>query len=569
MLGVYRVGMEERAQRPLAPARMLNEWTYCPRLAILEWVHGEFAHNAYTLDGARRHRRVDRAGPPLASNEVGSAGMDGWRTSALYLEAPAEGLVARLDVVESAGGELWPVDTKRGRVPDVPGGAYEPEQVQLCAQGLVLRAHGYRCERGYLYFVESRRRVEVRFDATLIARTRQLVVELRRTADGGELPQPLEDSPKCVGCSLAGICLPDETRFLRESGEPGPPIRRGSLRQLLAPVSEARPLYVTDSSARVGVRKGLFRVTLPGGEKVAEVRVRETSQIAIFGRAQVSTQALRRAMDADIPVCFFTFGGYFAGLALGHSHKNALLRCAQHEVARGHRALEVARELVRSKIRNQRTLLRRNSDSVPPAALKELRRLAAAARSAASSATLLGLEGAAAALYFRHFHRMFKGDAALAFEPTTRNRRPPRDPVNALLSFVYSLLTRDCAVAARATGLDPYVGLYHRPRYGKPALALDLMEEMRPLVGDSVVLTAVNNVEVRPSSFVMRATGCNLTSSGRRAVLRAYERRLAQEIRHPLFGYATTWRRMLTIQARVLGRFLLGEIPRYVPAETR
>jgi CRISPR-associated protein Cas1 len=274
-------------------------------------------------------------------------------------------------------------------------------------------------------------------------------------------------------------------------------------------------------------------------------------------------------MDAGIPVCFFTFGGYFIGLAQGHAHKNVVLRQAQFGVAAdAARALAVAREIVRSKIRNQRVMLRRNHPGIDKGALRELSRLANAARGAADDGVLLGLEGAAAAVYFRHFSGMLKG-GGLDFELAGRNRRPPRDPVNALLSYVYSLLCKDATATALAVGLDPYLGMYHRPRYGKPALALDLMEELRPLVGDSVVATVINNGEVRPASFVTRADGCNLTPAGRAAVLGAYERRLGQEIRHPLFGYRASWRRVMEIQARLLGRHLLGEIPRYVPMETR
>jgi len=159
--------------------------------------------------------------------------------------------------------------------------------------------------------------------------------------------------------------------------------------------------------------------------------------------------------------------------------------------------------------------------------------------------------------------------AKFAFVVTNRNRRPPRDPINALLSFTYGLLTRECAAIAQAAGFDPHMGFYHRPRYGKPALALDLMEEVRPLIADSVVLSVVNQGEVKPSDFVTRADGCNMTDGGRRSVLRAYERRLEQEIVHPIFGYKVSWRRVLDIQARLLGRHLLGEIPKYIPIETR
>jgi CRISPR-associated protein Cas1 len=138
-----------------------------------------------------------------------------------------------------------------------------------------------------------------------------------------------------------------------------------------------------------------------------------------------------------------------------------------------------------------------------------------------------------------------------------------------LLSYLYGLLAKDLTVTAYAIGFDPYLGFYHRPRFGRPALALDLAEEFRPIVADSVALNLINNGEIAPSDFVVRAGGVALTSSGRRRVLVAYERRLDHEIKHPTFGYRISYRRVLEVQARVLAAAVLGEIPEYVPFTTR
>ena len=163
---------------------------------------------------------------------------------------------------------------------------------------------------------------------------------------------------------------------------------------------------------------------------------------------------------------------------------------------------------------------------------------------------------------------MFKpqaGESEPQFDFHGRNRRPPRDPVNALLSFLYAMLMKDMLVTLIGVGFDPYLGFYHQPKYGRPALALDLMEEFRPLVGDSVVISLINNGEIRPGDFVARAGAVALTDSGRRRVLEAYERRLDTLVTHPLFGYQLSYRRVFEVQARLLARFLLGEIG-YYPA---
>ena len=211
-------------------------------------------------------------------------------------------------------------------------------------------------------------------------------------------------------------------------------------------------------------------------------------------------------------------------------------------------------------------LLRRNHPEPPEAALREIKRLAASALTADSLQTLLGIEGAAARVYFAHFGSMLRARAQ-SFDFHTRNRRPPRDPVNAVLSFLYSMLIRQAMVSTLAIGFDPYLGFYHQPKYGRPALALDMAEEFRPVIADSAVLTLFNNAELKETDFIHRAGSVALTRNGRKAVIKAFERRLDTLIRHPLFKYSISYRRVMEVQARLLGRFLLGELKQY-PAFT-
>jgi CRISPR-associated protein Cas1 len=249
--------------------------------------------------------------------------------------------------------------------------------------------------------------------------------------------------------------------------------------------------------------------------------------------------------------------------------KNVAVRMRQHRAATlGSPHLAAA--FVAGKIRNSRTLLRRHGGASIDRTLTQLADLAKAAETERSLESLLGIEGTAARLYFSRFGVLLKsalGDTEFAFEE--RNRRPPRDPVNALLSFIYALLVKDVTAAALAAGLDPYVGVYHRPGFGRPALALDLAEEFRPLVGDSTVMTAINNGEISASDFVVRAGGTALTERGRRKAIAAYERRMNTELRHPLFRYRASYRRMLEIQARLLAAVLIGDVPSYRPLTTR
>jgi len=426
-----------------------------------------------------------------------------------------------------------------------------------------LREHGYRCDFGVLWFAESRQRVVVAFDATLVARTQELIAELRQVALSSEPPPPLVDSPKCPRCSLVGICLPDEVNTLAERSVAPP-------RRLIPRDDAPKPLYVTEQGAHVTKDKGRIEVTKKG-ERLVSVRTIDVSQLCIYGNVQVSTQLLRELFGREVPVCWFSHGGWFSGLAEGLPGRNVELRRRQAIVA-GRGGLDIARRIVNSKILNSRTLLRRNSRERSDRLLDQLKRLADQALETSSVASLLGIEGVAARLYFGSFATMLREDKRLPGGPFTfegRNRRPPTDPVNCMLGYVYGLLTKELTTTAYAVGFDPYQGFYHRPRFGRPALALDLAEEFRPLVAESVVVNLVNNGEVTSGDFLVRAGGVALTQSGRKAVLAGYERRMAAELRHPQFGYRASYRRILEVQCRLLAAHLLGEIPAYVPVTTR
>ena len=556
----------------LIPARMLNEFSYCPRLCYLEWVQGEWADNLETHEGTFGHRRVDKPSakevpePDGEERDVPEAKEEPEtvHTRSLMLSAPEEGLVAKMDLVDISAGEAIPVDYKRGHVPDVEGGAWEPERVQLCAQGLILRENGYACEGGILYFIGSRRRVSIPFDDALVARTRELLAGMREMGVSGVMPAPLDDSPKCPRCSLVGICLPDETTMLREgTGDD----ESGRVRKLLPARQDALPLYVQEQGAWLGKSGDELTVKLKG-ELLTKVRLIDTSQVSLLGNVQMSAQALREITSRGIPVCHFSYGGWFHGMTVGMTHKNVELRIRQYATAADEVAtLPLARSFVVGKIKNCRTLLRRHMKEDPDRLLPSLAEHVQKVEAADAIGTLLGIEGMAAKLYFAGLASLFKADEQFNFE--NRNRRPPRDPVNALLSFVYALLVKELTVALVSAGFDPMLGFYHQPRYGRPSLALDLAEEFRPLIGDSVVLTLINNGEVSPKDFIRRAGGIALTQAGRKAVIAGFERRMDTLVTHPIFKYRISYRRVLEVQARLLARVLLGEVNLYPSFCTR
>ncbi len=564
--------MSASADVPLIPARMLNEFVYCPRLAILEWVDGEFAHSADTAEGVLRHSAVDKPGHRVRLRQRAPEEEEGEleRPAALVkqlrsveLSDAQLGLIAKIDVLEIEGDRACPVDTKKGKRPHIDRGAYEPERVQVCAQGLLLRAHGYRSDSGFIYYAASNERVEIPFDEELVALTLAKVAELRAAAAADMLPPPLVDSPKCVRCSLAPICLPDETRFLRE---PSPPPR-----QLVPAADHLFPLYVQQPGTTVRKDGDLLQV-FDKDEKLGEMRTREISQLVLMGRVSATEPVYRELLNQGKPILHLSAGGWLYGVTDGLPHANVRLRQQQFRAADDPaKCLAISRRIVAAKLANQRTFLRRNGgDGIPEESLNAIRNSAEAALRATSIDEARGHEGYGGRVYFTHFAAVLRASAFRdRFDLEGRNRRPPRDPVNALLSFAYSMLSREWVTTCRAVGFDPYLGFFHAPRYNRPSLALDLMEAFRPLCADSTVVRAINNGEVGASDFVERLGAVNLTESGRRAFLRSFEQRLSQEITHPVFGYRLSYRRVFEVEARLLARHLLGEIPVYEPMTTR
>lgn len=563
------------------PARMINEFSYCPRLFYLEYVQQEWDHSSDTLEGKFVHRRVDsQSGTAPAADQVDETVRIHARS--IDVGSDALGAIARIDLLEGENGWVTPVDYKRGAAPDTPERAWEPERVQLCLQGLLLRENGYNCDEGVIYYAKSQERVRVVFSNELIARTIDLLNEARRTAESGQIPPPLVDSPKCPRCSLVGICLPDEVNLLGPSQltlpleEPpeGGTTERGTtkaIRNLIPSRDDKLALYVQGQGHNVGLKGDLLEIR-DKREVVAKARLMQVSQLSLFGNVQLSAQALRELVSREATILHLSYGGWLSAVTTSPPHKNIELRRRQFRAADDQNlCLYLARAFVSGKVRNSRTLLRRNARELGDNVIHRLAEWRHRAEKAGSLGELLGLEGGAARDYFANFTRMLKvsDDKCATFDFTSRNRRPPRDPVNALLSFMYSMLAKDMVVTLIGTGLDPYLGFYHQPRYGRPALALDLIEEFRPLVADSVVIGLINNGEIRASDFISRAGSVALKPDGRKRVLEAYERRLDTEVTHPLFGYSISYRRIFEVQARLLGRFLMGEIAGYAPFCTR
>lgn len=553
-------GDGEWAELPeLLPARMLNEYVYCPRLFYLEWVDDRWSDSADTEDGRFAHRAVDKPTGQLPDPEV--AGWAGQARS-IRLEDRELGVLAVIDRVEFSDGTVMPLEVKKGH-PTPEGLPWPADRIQVLIHVVLLRRKGFHVPAATLYYAETNQRVAVEIGEDVEDEVRQLAAEARRTAGQLLPPLPLVSSPKCPRCSLVGLCLPDETNALLDRSALPP-------RRIVPRDPSQRPMYVTEQGAFVGVSGGRVVVKLDG-QKVADVRLLDISHLAVYGRVQISADALDRLWTHGAPVLWFSFNGWLRGWAQGEPARYVELRRRQ-VVTHAQGGLGMARKMIEGKISNQRVLLRRNSRSEVAATVEQMGRLRDQARSALSAGELLGIEGTAARLYFAQFTSMItpKQESFIEhFDVNGRTRRPPTDPINVVLSYCYGLLVKDLVAVCLAVGLDPFIGVLHRPRFGRPSLALDLAEEFRPLVADSVVLQVINNGEVDGNDFFASSRGVTLTPNGRKQVIRAYERRLEVEITHPVFGYKISYRRVMDVQARLVAAVMIGEIPEYTAMVTR
>ena len=544
----------------LWPVRNVAEYAYCPRLFYYMEVEGIHVPSADTEQGHRVHRRADAPSAAAAQN-----GDDPDRPAvlrSLTLTSKQLRLTATLDLAEITGSTATPIEYRKGRPHHLIGaagsdGGVEPwptDRIQIGLQALLLEDAGYAVQHAILYYAAEKRRVMVNFDDALRAEALDCLAAAQ-TCAGGPRPLPLVNDPRCPRCSLHSICLPDEINAQRAKHSELP-------RKMWPPRDDGIHLVAQSNGTRIGVRGAALQITEANGAKGRDIPLASVESLSLLGPVQLSTQALHTLADRGIPVAFLSAAGRMVTVMDPLDSVSAETR--RNQVRRFDDAaacLDLSRALVAAKIRNQRTLLMRNHQSLPPLVADQLAEQAAAAEAAGTIEAARGHEGQAAALYFAHFAGMVKGELAGEFDQNGRQRRPPPDPVNGCLSMAYSMLTHECVAALRTARLEPSIGAFHVSRPGRPALALDLMEPFRPLIADSLTISAFNRGELREGHFLRTAAGCLFTDAGRKSFFGAYGRRMSEEVTHPVFGYKLSYRRMLILHARMIAAWINGEVP--------
>lgn len=507
------------------PISLVLQWVYCPRRAWLE-AAGERTDTYQMQVGYNSHRGVD----DRKTERKGEI-------RALEVSSEELGLSGKLDSVVEVEDGLEIIEYKSTPVKRRPE-VTDAMRIQLALQKTCLEESGRRVSGTAVFFTSHHRQIAVELGQDDFDAARNAVAQVRKVLAADSAPPPLEDDFRCDRCSHAGVCLPEERKLQPVS------------RRIRVSDPDGQVVHLANPGAYAKVRQGQMIVT-KGDETLAKIPLETIQALEIHGNVNVSGGLMRELLWRNVSILWCTGSGKLTGWAVSSYGPNGKTRVDQH-VASYEGRLDLAREFISSKIANQATQLRRSG--VDKEVVAQLRRIQAQVGSAERWQDVLGYEGDAASIYFENWPSLLKEPQRDSWEWSGRSGRPAKNALNAMLNYVYSLLLADAVRAIIACGLDPHAGFLHSSGRNKPALALDLMEEFRAPVADSVVQTVVNNGEVKPSQFT-EVLGCvRMQDGARKTLIAAYERRMLMEIRHPIFGYSATWRRCIEIQARqVLG----------------
>lgn len=525
------------------PISLVLHTEFCPRRTWLE-LNGEQTDTAQMQAGTSAHARVDDVKTSSAK-----------RLTSVKVWSNELGLIGICDSIERLpDGSIRVVEHKATPVRKRPV-VTEANRLQLALQGLCLKEMGHENIEFAVYFSDHRKRVDVELGEDDFAHAREQVRRTNEIAASKSSPLPLDEDPQCSWCSHISVCLPDEHH--------GKPV----MRRIQVQNPDSQVLHLTEQGSRASKRNGRVEVHLKN-ELLGSAPLERIQAVVVHGNIDLSSALIRELAWQNRPVVWCSSTGRLYGWLLSADGPNGLSRVRQHVLADAG-FLPIASEIISAKIYNQATLLRRHGDAEP--AVQKLRYLQTVAPQVTDISTLFGVEGEAASYYFEAFGTMLDVNALDEIGARWQGRvgRGAQDHVNVLLNYAYGMLTSECVRAFVACGLDPHAGFLHSSNRNKPAGALDLMEEFRPIIADSVVLTLINRREISRKDFFQQDAGMALTPDGRKKVVRAFERRIQTQIKHPIFGYSVTWRRAIEVQARMMLGVIDGSQPSYKGIKVR
>jgi CRISPR-associated protein Cas1 len=491
------------------------KYLYCPRLFFYEVVEGLDVETDDMLEGKVQHEiRNKKEGILLNSEKYQIKGIPDLITD--------NGII-RLEELKHGSGPkegLWPND-----------------RIQLTLYYLLLKENNINPESISVYYkkIKSRRSLEI--DNALINEALDVLQECDYLISHKIIPEITEEQYKCQHCSMLQICQPELKgkpkgwRFKKEIGE---------------------AVYINGYNYKLSIKERCLEIINISDNTKHKVPMEQINNLNLIGTPQFSTQVLHQFLEEDKPVCFFTASGYFLGITHGIFTLNQFIREKQYQELKNH-SIKLARNIVDAKIKNQHVVLqRRNSE------LRDYKKLRQTLKTADNIDSIRGIEGIAGKYYFEALSECIDG-----FDFSNRNKRPPKDPVNALLSYGYAVLCKDFTVSLYKIGFDPMYGFFHSSEPGRPALALDLMEPFRPILVDSVVLTLVNKKMISVSSFKEFSEGIFMTPEAKKLLVKTYEERKKEEVNNPSINRRLSYQDQMEASGRQLMRFLNNEISEF------
>ncbi|MCC6328791.1 MAG: type I-MYXAN CRISPR-associated endonuclease Cas1 [Acidobacteria bacterium] len=547
----------------------LHALAYCERLFFLEEVERVRVADDRVYAGRTLHVAIERDEP---DDDV----------LTLNLESEIYGLIGKVDCIRRRDGQIIPYEHKRGRSARDKDGkpeAWTSDRLQIIAYALLAEEHaGEPILEGRVRYHADNVTVRVAVDENARADFEAHLNRARELQGSIERPPVTPNERLCVKCSLAPVCLPEEARLAERLGNeeksgsadlsnsesfgnhrsaiPNP---KSEILRLFPAEDDRKILHVLTNGAKVGRKGDRLEIWSPETEEKDHYPVQDIGQIVLHGFAQISTQALRLCADRNVGVHWVTYGGRYMG-AWTSGTNSVQRRIRQYQALTNPEfCLVLARRLAEAKIRGQLSfLLRASRESGREIAdvknsIGTIRKLLSPMSRAASVDKLRGYEGGIGAAYFKAMPHLIIDEVGAAMKPGGRNRRPPRDRCNALLSYGYALLLKDVTNAILTVGLDPSLGFYHTPRSQAHPLALDLMELFRVPLVDLPVVASINRRQWNEfEDFTVAGNQVWLSEAGRKKFIQIYERRKADQWKHPVIGYSLSYSRHLELEVRLL-----------------
>ncbi len=560
----------------------LHALAYCERLFFLEEVERVRVADARVYAGRTLHVEIERDEP---DDEV----------LTFKLESEKYGLVGKVDCIRRRDGQIIPYEHKRGRAArtiDGAPGAWVSDRLQVIAYALLVEEHsGKTIVEGRIRYHADNVMVRVPIDDAARADFEAHLARARELQSSVERPPVASNERLCVKCSLAPVCLPEEARLAeRLTGEQACLLASEALQvaetlsddvsieksgietteslagrdsdvplRLFPAEDERKILHVLTNGAKVGRKSDRLEIWSPDDDEKKHHPVQEIGQVVLHGFSQISTQALRLCAERNVGVHWITYGGRYMGAwASGIGSVQRRIR-QYHALTDSDFCLALSKRLVEAKVRGQLSFLLRASresgreiDDVRQS-IDSIRKLLSPMNRAESTDSLRGFEGSVGAAYFKALPHLIIDEAGDEMKPDGRNRRPPLDRCNALLSYGYALLLKDITNAILTVGLDPCLGFYHTPRSQAHPLALDLMEIFRVTLVDLPVIASINRRQWDINEdFQIAGQQVWLSDVGRKKFIQIYERRKADQWKHPIIGYSLSYSRHIELEVRLL-----------------